>query len=1077
MKFRTLVIHNIASIEHAELAFDREPLDGADVFLISGVTGAGKSTILDSICLALFNAVPRLGTGRSSDRFNGISSRDYKQLLRTGTKEGYVELSFRGNNGREYVARWRVWLTAKKINNQWTLIPDGDTAMALSKEKLIEAEVTAALSIDYEQFVRTSLLAQGEFTRFLNSDDAEKARILAKLTGVDRFAEVGREIYRMYVARLSAEQTLRDQSQVVKLLDADRIAAIKEEIAAMARQAEAEAATAKALDIRLQWLARSASLQRLHAEAEAALKDAAERRDSEATAAMRRLVADYETTAQARQSLGAAEESRRRRAQIDAELSALLPKWRLILAAVDALRESRTIYEKDLAATDAALASRAARAAAFEVYEDVIAAAEGILRGRADAARLEKEIAAQRASLPSVRSALDEADSALTAASQAAVAAERTAAQAQQRFSALDSGAVLDALTAARDRLQSFRLLVRMAAVKADVARSRADIDALALRAARNRQLFAELDLGHKEWAAIARASLTKGCTCPVCRRTVDELPPVEDILNRQWLAAKEACEADEKALALAQKELSAHEATLAVLERSHEQLRQRLDSIPAAETEREALLVTLTADLDRAEKANEAAAALKAETDKARAEHLKALQAKELAEKRRADAQAALKAVEMRAGTLDEKRRQTLDTADSEQRKLMSSPALRGWCEGGAADVADFLPLFKTAYREYEQLRTQRQTLSVKIEQADVRLGSAADALAAVAEALPAWAAIDKADKVPEADVFSYLGSFVSKVCSLADRSRQLGLEVERLDIAVARFMEENGRFSLDALLELSRRTDAEIERMKGTLADIDLAFTRCEAASESVKRQIAEHEDHKPEFEADDTAETLAQRKADSDSRLAELNRTTGALTQQLDDDDRMRRRQTELLNRLAAAEKETVRWGRLNSLFGDKEGSRFRNIALSFVLENLLDAANRYLAMLTDRYRLRGVEGSYLILLEDAYNGYRSRPVATSSGGESFMVSLSLALALADFGSGFVADTLFIDEGFGTLSGEPLQRAVGMLRSLNRSSGRRVGIISHIAELKSEIPVQIHVDADPSRGASTVSVTAVL
>ena len=154
------------------------------MFLISGVTGAGKSTILDTICLALFNAVPRLGTGRSADRFNGISSRDYKQLLRTGAKEGYAELSFRGNNNREYVARWRVWLTAKKINSQWTLIPDGDAAKALVKEKLIESEISAALNIDYEQFVRTSLLAQGEFTRFLNSDDAEKAKILARLTGV-----------------------------------------------------------------------------------------------------------------------------------------------------------------------------------------------------------------------------------------------------------------------------------------------------------------------------------------------------------------------------------------------------------------------------------------------------------------------------------------------------------------------------------------------------------------------------------------------------------------------------------------------------------------------------------------------------------------------------------------------------------------------------------------------------------------------------------------------------------------------------------------------------------------------------
>jgi exonuclease SbcCD, C subunit len=96
-----------------------------------------------------------------------------------------------------------------------------------------------------------------------------------------------------------------------------------------------------------------------------------------------------------------------------------------------------------------------------------------------------------------------------------------------------------------------------------------------------------------------------------------------------------------------------------------------------------------------------------------------------------------------------------------------------------------------------------------------------------------------------------------------------------------------------------------------------------------------------------------------------------------------------------------------------------------------------------------------------------------VVTGSGGETFLVSLSLALALAGEGRDVAADILFIDEGFGTLSGGPLQRAVALLRSLHSDSHKQVGIISHVEELKSEIPVQIQVIPDVAGAASRVEV----
>jgi exonuclease SbcC len=160
-------------------------------------------------------------------------------------------------------------------------------------------------------------------------------------------------------------------------------------------------------------------------------------------------------------------------------------------------------------------------------------------------------------------------------------------------------------------------------------------------------------------------------------------------------------------------------------------------------------------------------------------------------------------------------------------------------------------------------------------------------------------------------------------------------------------------------------------------------------------------------------------------------------------------------------------------MNQLIGDATGSKFRKIAQSYVLATLIRAANNYMKTLTQRYVLKVTPGTFVITLEDAYQGFVSRAATTISGGESFLVSLSLALALSDIGQTLSVDTLFIDEGFGTLSGEPLQNAISTLRSLHTINGRRVGIISHVEELKERIPVQIQVIQEGNNSSSTVKI----
>ncbi len=143
---------------------------------------------------------------------------------------------------------------------------------------------------------------------------------------------------------------------------------------------------------------------------------------------------------------------------------------------------------------------------------------------------------------------------------------------------------------------------------------------------------------------------------------------------------------------------------------------------------------------------------------------------------------------------------------------------------------------------------------------------------------------------------------------------------------------------------------------------------------------------------------------------------------------------------------------------------KGSKFRTIAQSFILSGLLDNANLYMRSFTDRYTLTCNPGTLAILVRDSYRPTAPQPASILSGGESFMASLALALALANLkGGGLGADIIFIDEGFGTLSPEYLGNVMDTLERLHQIGGRKVGLISHVPEMKERIPVHINVVRD--------------
>ena len=212
------------------------------------------------------------------------------------------------------------------------------------------------------------------------------------------------------------------------------------------------------------------------------------------------------------------------------------------------------------------------------------------------------------------------------------------------------------------------------------------------------------------------------------------------------------------------------------------------------------------------------------------------------------------------------------------------------------------------------------------------------------------------------------------------------------------------------------------------------------------------------------------------EQEKNLGEIAEKKGAISQELRTDEDNKKSRGKLIEEREKRFAEYQKWSRMNQLIGDSEGKKFRKIAQSYVLTSLIHSANSYMKTLTDRYTLKVAPGTFVISLEDAYQGYVSRAASTISGGESFLVSLSLALALSDIGQQLAVDTLFIDEGFGTLSGEPLQNAINTLRSLHTKSGRHVGIISHIEELQERIPIQIQVLQSGNNSSSKVQVVSI-
>ena len=955
---------------------DRQVVDLSDydLFVITGPTGAGKTSLLDALALALYGKVPRMGgdglgqlvTHGQADaavllefEIAGARYRASRRLPRTGSQSGRLE-------------RWE--------REHWVDAVDRGGITAINK-KIADG----LMKLDFKSFCKAILLPQGEFAQFLKGDPAERRRTLVSLLELESYERMRKlAAQRMRELRIKGDQTrtiLAEQFQD----------ATPETLAATAAALEQAKARAEAIG---QVLARSAELETQRSTTAAR---------AGALSALADRFAELEHGAGA--EVEGAREAHRAHQQAAADRAGAAAK---VQAAMRALADAQSARDR--------IAGRFGEREALARAIDAVTQRE-LLDARV--AQSKTQLAAATLTHAERSKATEQALAASTEAERklhearaahepAQAAAARLAAEHDALKQRLDA-AVEAAAEQARAE-QELAERVRLATVAGSAAADAQD---------KQRRAQAKLDeLQRDHMVAALAAHLGPGDPCPVCERPLHEHPALEPdielrlITTRQALAdAQRQAEGTQKAAAHAEADRAAAADRLARARESH--------AAALGETQSQAALVALvSAASETAIIAAEEASRCVRESEQAS----RAAQTAALAQTRAAgELDAAARELELRQGSLDEAR------AD----RQAALEVLHG-CFGEAIP-ADAAAQLDGAYNELTAAEQQVEGASTAQAQAQAALAKADEVERA---ALTTLNTVD----VRLAQLRTRAEAALSEIAAISDppRLRALPEPADARELRASELSAWGGR----ATGSLNVGADELAQRVARLSADMIKLAADCEL----------EAHDAAAAFVAIESAE----RQAAEERIMAETGHA--ALEKRV-------KQRAELEEGIA---EDQVRIAVLNVLATELRADHFTEFVLQETLDALaVRASEELLRISDDRYSLVSNDGEFYVI--DHINADEQRSVRTLSGGETFMASLSLALALskhvtelAGEGLGARLEAVFIDEGFGSLDPESLGEVIDALERL-READLLVGVISHVPELAERIGAGLQVRKD--------------
>lgn len=1040
------------------------------IFAITGPTGSGKSTVLDAICLALYGQTPRLAAVNKSGN----------EIMTRGTGECFAEVVFSTDKGA-----WRVHWSQRRARNR----PDGalqlyrhELAQVPSGELIAErsqtvAKVAEITGLDFKRFTRSMLLAQGDFAAFLKASTDERAAILEKMTGMEIYAEISQAVYRRSTEEKQKLQVLQNELKGVTLLSEESRRLLNEREGALKTEIQTLKVMLQTHERALDWVKRLTSLENTQAallKEQEGLENEKRLFEPERLRLIEALKAQNVTPAY--QALKALKQNAEtlRLAKISAQKSLPHVKATLSQSELDEQKSEKRVLEaqKQLDAvrpllTAVRLLDASIQASSLQVNDELTQLTNqvnSLSRERQQYQALQNEKADWQRCL--AESALYQKENACDAA----IAQNLSAIHVQ-----------VDNLEQARASFVNATHLVKerqkaLAAQNKNLTLAQAELQDSEASVQKKEARLKEAEFQQK--AHLGEESLTS-------------LQSKLDALHEKALYRQAVASLQQRREALVEGEPcplcgACH----------HPYATGNVPSLDEVKLEIEAA----KQDLDKARENAEATAKAKEELEKARRALIEARARTESIRARLEGSQALVsEALKQEAVA-----KTSMALSEDKLHQTLSKYSLKDF-----EDLQTVLKTLGESARRWEKSVSDSQLARERLAALDSRLIEMSRTLAANQEAIELKQSALKdlrqkladekskrfelfADKDPQAQENQF-----NEALSEAEKEKQQArinaqkatMSHERLTASIKAYEEQSAalekqiNLAQHALnLALEKEGFAELHEYLSVCLNVETLSALQEKdrvlqeKSQTLSGRIAMNRDslYKERSKALTTlsVDSLQDKIRDAQAKEESLSSELTGILLSLQTDDERRRQFDSYVKAVENARKISAAWGNLTELVGSADGKKFRNFAQGITFATLVAHANQALMKMTDRYLLLSSEDDALeLVVRDNYQGGVIRSTKNLSGGESFIVSLSLALGLAKLASRNVrVESLFLDEGFGTLDEEALDHALRTLSGLHRQ-GKLIGVISHVPGLKDRIATQIVVTPQ-SQGRSVLS-----